>query len=661
MNHNKKSHSENKNKEKNHIPLCTLSCPLHVDARGYIRLIGLHEFEKALELITRDNPLPSVCGRVCTHPCELKCRRGAVDEPVSIRSLKDFVSDRITELTPPKPAKKHAKKVAVVGSGPSGLSCAYFLAQKGYSVTILEAKEHLGGMLYYGIPDFRLPKDVLEKDLEFIQKAGIEVKTNYKVGERETLRDILNKGYAAVYVAVGTQKSVPLGIPGEDLAGVRKGLEFLADYNAGKKVALGENVIVVGGGDVSIDAARCALRSGAKKVKILYRRSLEELPAAREEVEAAKADGVTFEFLTLPLRFLGKDGKVAGIESIKVKLGEPDKSGRKKPIPIAGSEFRLDADAVIVAIRQKPDVSYFAQDGLSVQDEGNIAADPQTLATSLPGVFAGGDAVSGPSCIIDAMSYGRQAAESIDCYLVKKLYTPKQITTPLTALSEETSRNIKHTTRIPLIPRQYSGEDAVSESLRCLGCGFGATVDSDKCAACLACVRICPYQVPKIVEDKAYVDLNECQSCGFCFAECPASAISMADHAEDHFEEKVSAIPREERKKTVLLISCARAYNLLKEKDAASIKTIVVDCLGRIPQPRLLRLLNDGFAGVVTVSCDEGMCTHKTGNKVAEKRVREVAATLSELQAAGRIRFFEVFQLFKSGLNNVVKEIIDRK
>jgi NADPH-dependent glutamate synthase beta subunit-like oxidoreductase/coenzyme F420-reducing hydrogenase delta subunit/ferredoxin len=658
MDGKKKSHSENKSL----MPLCTLSCPLHVDARGYVRLIALNEFEKALELITRDNPLPSVCGSVCTHPCELKCRRGKVDEPVSIRELKGFVSEKLPEITPAKPKGKIPKKVAVVGSGPSGLSCAYFLSQKGYSVTVFEAKPRLGGMLYYGIPDFRLPKDVLEKDIEFIGKSGIEFKTNHAIGRHESIGSLLTGGYDAVYIAAGAQKSMLLGVPGEDLGGVLVGLKFLEDYNAGKRVNLGRTVLVVGGGDVSIDAARCALKCGAKKVKVLYRRSPEEMPASRDEVNAAKRDGVSFEYLTLPLRFLGRDEKIVGVEAIKVKLGEPDESGRSKPVPIPGSEFKLDADSVIVAIRQKPDLSYFAGDGLSVGGEGVLRVDSKTLMTNVPGVFAGGDVVSGPSCIIDAMSYGRQASESIDCYLQGKPYTPKEASSSLSDISEKTVQNIKRTARIPLIPRQYSTDDAVSEALRCLGCGFGASVDSDKCVACLACVRICSYTVPKIVEDKAFIDLNDCQSCGFCFAECPASAISMSDGAAEHFEEKVAAIPIKKRKNQTLLIPCSRANALIEGgKDTPSVSRIVVDCVGRIPKPRMLHLINEGFAGVVIVACDEGMCTHKTGNKVAEKRVRELAATLAEFNMGGRIRFFEAFQLLKLGLNNVVKEIIEEK
>jgi formate dehydrogenase major subunit len=360
-------------------------------------------------------------------------------------------------------------------------------------------------------------------------------------------------------------------------------------------------------------------------------------------------DGVAFEFLSIPLRLLGKEGEVSGIECVKVRLGEPDESGRKRPMPIPGSEFTLDADSVIVAIRQKPDLSFFKSDGLLTGVDGLLEVNPEMLMTDISGVFAGGDVVSGPSCILEAMAYGRKASESIHCFLSGKKYVPHEVCAGVSELSDETAERVKRIKRVSREPSSFSDGDAVNEALRCLGCGFGATVDPERCVACLECVRVCPYNVPKIVDGKAVIDLNECQSCGFCFAECPASAISMSDGLSEYFEERVLSLRKESSKtKKLLVICCSRVLEMLPEvKNPAYISRLVVDCVGRLPSERILKLFNEGFSSVIFVSCDEGMCTHRRGNKISEKRIKRLANILKEVSLGEKLRFSEISNLLE--------------
>ncbi len=657
MTFNNKTDSKNKSQGKRDTPLCTLSCPLNVDARGYIRLIGLSEFEKALEKIIENNPLPSVCGRICNHPCEIECRRGGVDEPVSIRALKSFVSTHI-QSKKPELAKPTGKKVAVVGSGPSGLTCAYYLALKGHKVTVCEERTHPGGMLYWGIPEFRLPKKELERDIEYIKKTGIKIKIKTRIEGKKQLNKLLKEGFDAIYLAIGCQQTPPLGISGEELEGVHKAIEFLRKFNSGEKIKFKNQVIVVGGGDVAIDTARSAIRCGAQKVKVLYRRSENEMPASSKEFEAAKIEGITFEFLSAPSKFIGVDGKVSSVECIKMRLGKLDESGRRSPKHVSGSNYTIEASDVIIAVSQKPDSTSFA--GLDL-DGGLFKVNSKTLETSMGGVFAGGDVVSGSSYVVEAMALGRKAAESIDCYLTGREFEPAERSSSLTGFSPKTLDRIKRVNRISGLDPDSLSSDIVSEALRCLNCGAGAIVEREKCAACLACVRICPYQVPKLVDDVAEIDLNECQSCGFCFSECPALAITVCGEVYLNFDEKVvESIP--ENNIGVVLVSCSNARYLLEDELSKNlIPSVVVDCVGRLPKERFLHLLSQGFKGVIVASCDEGDCIHKTGNSVTCNRIGELDETLNEISMGGRIRFFEASNLLELGLNKVLGEIIEGK
>ncbi len=397
---------------------CQHACPLGINIPGYISCIKEGDYLGALQIIREDNPLPSVCGRVCHRLCESKCRRGDMDEPVAIDDLKRFVADYARQNRIALPVvmdRKRDESVAVVGSGPAGLTCAYYLARLGYSVTIFEALPVAGGMLAAGIPPYRLPREALEYDINQIKAMGVKIELNKAVGKEISWKEVREK-FDAVFLGIGAWKSAPLGIPGENLSGVIAALDFLRDFNLGGYVEVPRRAVVVGGGNAAIDAARTLLRLGAEEVNVVYRRTRGEMPAISEEVEAAEEEGVIFHFLMTPLEVIGENGKVKGIRLQRMKLGEFDRSGRRRPIPVEGAEAFWECDMVVEAVGQIPEVESLGE-MLSVDHRGNILVDRYSLSTSLPGVFAGGDAIGEEATVVHAMALGKKAAFGIHQYL----------------------------------------------------------------------------------------------------------------------------------------------------------------------------------------------------------------------------------------------------
>jgi len=392
------------------VARCSKACPAGVDVPRYVRLIGEGKFAEALAVIKQANPFPGICGRVCFAPCEEACRQGKQWESISIRILKRFAYDHAPyeETVTARPTHK---RVAIVGSGPAGLTAAYYLAKLGHSVTIFEALPEPGGMMRVGIPPYRLPRKVLDDEINMVKNLGVEIRTNTKVGSLDSL---FQQGYQAILVAVGAHQEMKLGVEGEEHPKVMECVTFLRSVNLGKPIELGERVIVIGGGNAAIDSARVALRLGSKEVTILYRRTRKEMPASEYEVEEALSEGVKIEFLAAPTRIFSQDGAVS-LEAVRMKLGAPDASGRPRPEPIPGSEFHLDCDAIIAAIGQRPEIP--EQFDLVTQKGNVVETDAKTQATSRPGVFAAGDAATGPASVIEAIAGGRKAAIAIDRYL----------------------------------------------------------------------------------------------------------------------------------------------------------------------------------------------------------------------------------------------------
>ncbi|HEY5282584.1 MAG TPA: FAD-dependent oxidoreductase, partial [Polyangia bacterium] len=500
---------------------CKAACPAGVNAQGYVALVAAGKFEEAYELVKERCPLPAVCGRICQHPCETQCNRKELDEPVAVRDLKRFAADYVygkrdkKARAPFQPVKIQKEKVAIIGGGPAGLTAAQDLTKQGYGVTLFEARPFLGGMLRLGVPAYRLPRDVLDYEIEQILNERVEVKLNQKLGKDFTIDSLKKAGFSAVFVATGAHKSQKMGLPGDDAAGVMYGLDFLGPVNLGEKVAMGQKAVIVGGGNVAMDAARAALRMGAKEVTVVYRRGRAEMPALPEEIEQAEEEGVKFELLTNPIKVIASNGRVTGLECLRMKLGEPDASGRRRPIAVEGSNFTVQADNVIIAVGQTADI-----EGVPLEN-GKIPAN-ESLSTSVAGVFAGGDVVLGPASLVEAMAHGHHAAEAIGAFLRgqplpllddqdgnpgrvpipsreaplpakpagsararKKATAPNP--NPAAEIAAKQSMNkiiVEDRTRdFREIETGYTAEQAVAEAKRCLACGL--------CSECGLCVKAC--------------------------------------------------------------------------------------------------------------------------------------------------------------------------
>jgi len=478
------------------ISPCQHTCPVGINIPKYVAHIAAGEYLEAIDTIRERNPFPAICGRICHHPCEARCRRGELDDPVAIRALKRFVADwyldHVAELPEPEPfPQTQGQKVAVVGAGPAGLSCAYFLAQMGYPVMVFEALPIGGGMLSVAIPDFRLPREVIQKEIDYIARRGVDIRYDTPINVDFTVEDLRRDGFEAVFVAAGAQRSQHMGIPGEleDIEGLHYGLRFLRDIKVGRQVRVGRRVAVIGGGNVALDSSRTALRLGAEEVSIYYRRSRSEMPVTEVEYDEALAEGVQIDFLVSPTRIVSDNWRATGMQCIRMSLGEPDDSGRRRPVPIPGSEFFVEVDTIIIAVGQAPDLSFLPPDSALERTRWEmLAVDSNTLATNVPGIFAGGDFVFGPGMVIEAIAAGRRGAIAIDKYLKGdtsrvEIYDLKTevIGEAVGGMDEETWE-VQPRLEMPKLPSQerrhgfeeielgFSEERARQEAKRCLRC-----------------------------------------------------------------------------------------------------------------------------------------------------------------------------------------------
>ncbi len=534
---------------------CQMACPAGIDIPTYLTLIARGEDAKAIEVIRRDNPLPWVCGLICTRPCEMMCVRARIDAPISIKFLKAFAAERaMSDRSYKNPEKKafNGKKVCVIGAGPGGLSAAYYLALMGYGVKVIEALPVPGGMMMVGIPRYRLPREVIDREVAMIEDLGVEFCYNTRFGKDVTLDELKKEGMDAFFLAIGAHKARSLGIKGEkDFPGVLDAVDFLRNVALGDHHAPGKNVVIVGGGNVAIDAARTSLRLGAHKVTIAYRRSRNQMPADIEEVEQAEEEGIEFSFLTIPKGISGKNKVISGIECIKAELIQRKNSDRLSPAPILGKDFTIKADAVICAIGQYiDDEGMEAFDRMEWTHRGTIEVNHASMETTMPGVFAAGDVVSGPATVIEAVGGGKRAAEAIDRYL-NGIPQPRMPKIPVRHTKEapvEMSASQKMSIKRPVMPTLnvdrrrttfqqaelgYDEESVRREAGRCLRC--------DICRRCAKCVVICKSKMGIGALQFGYMNFDkpgptdfrstseECILCGACAANCENKAIIIEE------------------------------------------------------------------------------------------------------------------------------------
>jgi NADPH-dependent glutamate synthase beta subunit-like oxidoreductase/NAD-dependent dihydropyrimidine dehydrogenase PreA subunit len=613
---------------------CRVGCPVHTDSGGYVQAIAQGRYEDAYIIARQPNPFASICGRVCAAPCEAKCRRGAIDAAISIRALKRFVCERFgvesedfdlgrvypgLRATSPQRAFGGSRKVAIVGAGPAGLSCAHELALMGFAPTVFEAQNLAGGMLVLGVPEYRLPREIIQAEIKAIESLGVEIRYNQRLGRDLSLPDLRQQGYEAVFLGIGAHKSRELAIEGVQFDGVLRAIEFLLNVNLGYRVTLGRKVVVIGGGNVAFDAARSvvrqaekfaamseselrvalhqaaaaleelterqpeapdevrlaldvareAIRKGVPEVHMYCLENLDEIPAAREEIEEAEEEGIRLHTRFGPKRVVGKDGKVTGIELIRCSRVF-DENRRFNPHFIEGSEETVNCDTVVLAIGQAADLAWIrSEDNLKVTPRGTLQTDPETLATSRPDVFAGGDVAFGPRIIITAVAEGQRAARSIAKYLTGRLPEPAR-KARITAFPSESYRMPADYEKLPrLLPptlpldrrigiaeveRVYPEPRAVVQGLRCLKCHVSPIFDGDKCILCGGCADVCPENCLRLVDvlavrgdeklqaaliarygrlpeagEQAGIikDETRCIRCGLCAVRCPTGAITM--------------------------------------------------------------------------------------------------------------------------------------
>ncbi len=670
------------------MPPCQYTCPLHQDVRGYIALIAQGRLDEAAQLIREDNPLPSILGMICAHPCETKCRRQQVETALSIRGLKRYVFENAPNpYATRKCAPSIGKKVAIIGSGPAGLTAAHDLALGGCAVTVFERSEDFGGMVRWGVPSYRLPVEKIKKDVDAIAAMGVEFKSGVELGKGLTIDQLENEGYNAIILALGLPDSRALPIPNKDHKDVLMAIPFLRAARLGKTmIRKGAHVIVIGSGDVAMDVARTAVREGAGQVRIVCLEKRHEMPASPWEIEEAREEGVIMEHLGWgPNTVLVNDkNQITGLECRECSAVF-DAQHRFNPCYNDKILSIAEGDTVIFSIGQGAVINYLKDMNIALNERGQLIIDPKNFMTSRKGVFSGGEVAKGPGPAVEAMVHARRAARAVLAWFKNEPVPEAVPIESLPELDETTYSQVKSQPRqelhlLPVNKRSdnftpietgFTPEEAMREARRCMSCGAGAEWIRAKCALCLNCLRVCPYGVP-VITDASRVDIriDQCQGCGICFAACPCDAISFGMLGVAEIQSRMKTAINEAKSQnsgqTILVLYCDfDAYNItnlrqkMKEKHAG--KALVgIPCLAKLKAIDLMRAFEYGADGVLAIGCPGNECAYQEGEFWGQRRVDEAKRLLTELGMGDRIEMHYVSGLDLEQFDRKVAEFAEK-
>ena len=641
------------------MPPCQHRCPLHQDIRGYIALVAQGRLDEAAALIRRDNPLPSICGSICAHPCEEDCRRLLVDDALSIRGLKRYIMENAPNpYAPVETAPPTGKKVAVIGSGPGGLLAAHDLALAGHSVTVFERTEDFGGAVRWGVPEYRLPVPTIKKDVEAIAALGVEFKAGMDLGTNLTIDELEKEGFEAIMLMMGLSDSRGLPIANNDHQDVLMALPFLRAARLGESlIRPGANVVVIGSGNVAMDVARTARRFGAGKVKIACLEKPHEMPASPWEIEEAIEEGIEMGFCGWGPNAVVVDdgGNVCGLECREC-CSVFDDEGRFNPTYNDENISVAEGDTVVFAIGQGSIINYLKDMGIELNERGLLSVDPRTLMTNRKGIFSGGEIIKGPGPAVAAMAHARKAARAVDAYL--KGVDPPEEDEPIAIgeLEQTTREHIKHQDRQELtlmevneridnfteIETGFTPEQAVREARRCLSCGAGAEWIRGKCAFCLNCVRVCPYGVPVVTEGgRIDIRFDQCQACGICYGACPGNAIGFrmlgVEEVQSRIESAIAEAKSVNSGPVVTALYCdfdmydvTNLRQLMREKHTGT-ALVSVPCLAKLKAADLIKAFGFGANAVLVLGCPNNECAYQTGEIWGQRRVDEAKKLLAEV------------------------------
>lgn len=628
---------------------CRYNCPVHADVRLYLEHAAQGRFGDAIDVIREALPLAAVCGRICHHPCEANCRRNDIDQPVAIREVKRFVAETqgAAGSTVRKAAKQDKARVAVIGAGPAGLAAGLELAKAGFRPVLFERFAVAGGIPATAIPKYRMPREVLQQDVDWIAAHGVEIRTGVQIGKDKTLNDLLAEGFEAVLIAAGLSKSRTLPLHGGDNPRVLPVLEFLQSVSFTGKADIGNDVLVIGGGNVAVDAARSALRLGAARVRMMCLEDEKEMPAWKWEQDEAKEEGIRFIHRRGPVEVTAAGGKVTAVKARKVTRVFDEKK-RFNPAYDDRDVIALECDTVILAIGQMPDLGFLSGSGLKLDDRGRMIYNPLTHQTNLPNVFACGEIVTPPGSAVEACASGKRAAAAIITYFAgKPIRIDDALPPTIDKIAPEVGAKVSKVERVPVIAeepaerkksfaqfdRSYTPIEALCEARRCMSCGAGAEVLVDKCAACLTCLRVCPFGIPK-VSDVARIESTLCQACGMCAAECPAQAIVLKGTPTDYVESRTAELLAAGKGKVIAYVCGHHATADDWQGQDVTVPGVVelyLPSMAGLGVKQLLRAFEHGAERVLVVACKDSTDRYPRTTQRLRERVSQARTLLGEV------------------------------